>query len=181
MSFPERWQLPLWHLGPALLLGAFGVAGTVPEIQQLSLWLRGGRDPSPRPRLGPPGRFPKPAAAAKLQGLLLPPIPVPAPVGTALKPLTDFPKPVGGSMSSRPYSKGTLCAECCNQRRVRRARRFLQSLRLLNFALLQSWWDERLVDLLVSPCRWLCRRRLPSPLPSRVRAAGGMAGDSEGR
>lgn len=37
VSLPERWQLPLWHWGPALVLGAFGVAGAVPETQQLSL------------------------------------------------------------------------------------------------------------------------------------------------
>lgn len=68
MSLPERWRLPLWHLSPALVPGAFGVAGAVPEMQQFSLWLRGGCDLSPRSRLRPPGRFPKPAAGAELRG-----------------------------------------------------------------------------------------------------------------
>lgn len=68
VSLPGRWQLPLWHLGPALFPGAFGVAGAVPEMQQLSLWLRGGSDLFPRHRLCPPGRFPKPAAVAELRG-----------------------------------------------------------------------------------------------------------------
>lgn len=111
VSLPERWQLSLWHLGPALVLGAFGVAGAVPEVQQLSLWLRDGRGLSPLPDTpsAPAGTVPKAGGsdrAAGRRGLLLPSIPVPAPVGATLKPPIDFPTPVGGSMSSRPLLDG---------------------------------------------------------------------------
>lgn len=102
--------------------------------QQLSLWLRGGRDPSL-------GRFPKPPAGPELRGLLLLPVPVPAPVGAALKPPIDFPNPWGTRCLRVPCSTGTLCADVA-ARGVCGMPGGSCNLFLLNFALLQSWWDE---------------------------------------